>query len=176
MLPFSANKIIRDEKQIKNISHCQVGWREQGKRMSRANAAAVASRVNLPDLMTLAVSDLLWDSIVEISMVSVEKVFDVTVADEHNFAVDDFMTHNSGEWEQSADVVVMIYRDEVYDEKSPDKGCAEILVRKQRSGPLGMVPLAFRGEFSRFDNLIGGLPSWSAPAPAKVGNSRGIDF
>ncbi len=82
----------------------------------------------------------------------------------------------SGEWEQSADVVVMIYRDEVYDEKSPDKGCAELLVRKQRSGPLGMVPLAFRGEFSRFDNLIGGLPSWSAPAPAKVGNSRGIDF
>lgn len=83
---------------------------------------------------------------------------------------------DSGEWEQSADLVPMIYRDEIYNPDSPDKGCAEILVRKNRGGKLGMVPLSFRGEFSRFENLLGGLPSRSAPAPARGASARGIDF
>jgi len=83
---------------------------------------------------------------------------------------------DSGEWEQSADVVAMIYRDEVYDEKSADKGCAEILVRKNRGGETGKLALSFQGEFSRFDNLLGGLPSRSTPATAKSGMDRGISF
>lgn len=81
----------------------------------------------------------------------------------------------SGEWEQSADVVLMIYRDEVYDEKSPDKGCAELLVRKHRNGALGTVPAAFVGRHSRFESLAGGLPSKELPAPP-VRSRRGIDF
>jgi hypothetical protein len=46
-----------------------------------------------------------------------------------------------------------LYRDEVYDEDSPDKGVAEIIVAKQRNGPIGHVRLAFRGQFTRFENL-----------------------
>ena len=80
----------------------------------------------------------------------------------------------SGEWEQSADVIAMIYRDEVYSPESPDKGCAELLVRKHRGGPIGTVPLAFRGEFSRFESLSGGLPSWRSPAAPS--RSRGIEL
>ncbi|MCP3686845.1 MAG: replicative DNA helicase [Gammaproteobacteria bacterium] len=59
----------------------------------------------------------------------------------------------SGGIEQDADVILFIYRDEVYNEDSPDKGTAEILIRKQRNGPIGMVRLAFLGQYTRFENL-----------------------
>jgi len=59
----------------------------------------------------------------------------------------------SGSIEQDADVVAFIYRDEVYDPESPKKGIAEILIRKQRNGPIGEVDLAFLKEFTRFENL-----------------------
>ncbi|HEX4894833.1 MAG TPA: replicative DNA helicase [Solimonas sp.] len=62
----------------------------------------------------------------------------------------------SGGIEQDADLVVFIYRDEVYNKDSPDKGTAEILIAKQRNGPLGMVKTAFLGEFTRFENLAQG--------------------
>ncbi len=48
---------------------------------------------------------------------------------------------------------MFIYRDEVYNPESPDKGTAEILIRKQRNGPIGMVRLAFLGQYTRFENL-----------------------
>jgi replicative DNA helicase len=59
----------------------------------------------------------------------------------------------SGAIEQDADLVVFIYRDEVYNEESADKGIAEIIVAKQRNGPIGRVRLTFRGQFTRFENL-----------------------
>jgi replicative DNA helicase len=59
----------------------------------------------------------------------------------------------SGAIEQDADVVIMLYRDEVYNEKSPDKGTAEILVRKHRNGPIGDVRVAFLKETAQLANL-----------------------
>ena len=59
----------------------------------------------------------------------------------------------SGSIEQDADLIMFIYRDEVYNRESEEKGIAEIIIGKQRNGPIGRVKLAFQGNFSRFDNL-----------------------
>jgi len=61
----------------------------------------------------------------------------------------------SGSIEQDADLIMFIYRDEVYHEDSQDKGLAEIIIGKQRNGPIGKIRLTFHGHFSRFDNYAG---------------------
>ena len=60
----------------------------------------------------------------------------------------------SGAIEQDADIVIFIYRDEVYNEDSPDKGMAEIIIGKQRNGPIGSLKLTFLGRYTKFENYI----------------------
>lgn len=62
----------------------------------------------------------------------------------------------SGAIEQDADLIVFIYRDEVYNENTPDKGTAEIIIAKQRNGPIGKVRLTFLGQYTCFENFARG--------------------
>ena len=59
----------------------------------------------------------------------------------------------SGGIEQDADLITFIYRDEVYNPDSPDKGTAELIIAKQRNGPIGTVRTSFLGHLTRFENL-----------------------
>jgi len=61
----------------------------------------------------------------------------------------------SGALEQDSDMIFFIYRDEVYNEDTPDKGIAEIIIGKQRNGPIGTVKLTFLGKHTRFENYSG---------------------
>jgi replicative DNA helicase len=60
----------------------------------------------------------------------------------------------SGAIEQDADVIAFIYREEVYDPDTPRKGIADVIIAKQRNGPVGDVHLTFLGEYTKFENLI----------------------
>ncbi len=98
--------------------------------------------------------DLLWDRVVAVEADGEEEVFDLTVPGPASWLADGIVSHNSGAIEQDADLILLIYREEVYEPNTPRKGIADIIVAKQRNGPTGEVHLTFLGEFTRFENLV----------------------
>ena len=119
--------------------------------VGRDRLADVAEILDDDRLRDLATSDLLWDEIVEIEDLGEQEVYDATVEGHHSFVAEGVVLHNS--IEQDADIVGFIYRDEVYDEHSPDKGIAELIIAKHRNGQVATVRLAFLGHLTKFANL-----------------------
>jgi len=87
----------------------------------------------------------------------------------------------SGAIEQDADIVLMVHRPDYYDADSPHKGLAEVLIRKQRMGPLGAVTLCFEGEFSRFSDAdhdalrMAQAKAYAARSPRPTRRTGGFD-
>jgi replicative DNA helicase len=89
-----------------------------------------------------------WDPVASISPHSVEPVYDMEVPGHHNFVAGDIVVHNS--LEQDADVVMFIYRDELYHPETDQQNIADIMVAKHRNGPTGVVQLFFRKRLAQF--------------------------
>jgi replicative DNA helicase len=120
---------------------------------SRRVIANYAQILGDDDLKKWAESDVFWDRVVDKVAAGESDVYDLTVPGPASWLADGVVCHNSGAIEQDADLILMIYRDEVYNPESPDKGTAEIIIGKQRNGPIGKVRLAFIGNLTKFENL-----------------------
>lgn len=95
-------------------------------------------------------NNLFWDKIVKIEAAGEEEVYDMTVPQESCFLANNIVSHNSGAIEQDSDVVLMIYREDYYEEDTEKKGVTDVYIRKHRNGPVGHVELAFKKEQMKF--------------------------
>jgi replicative DNA helicase len=121
---------------------------------SRESVARYAELVDDEWLRSASVSDIFWDRILTVELVGEEDVFDLTVPDTSCWLADGVVSHNSGAIEQDADMILLIYREEVYDRQTTKKGIAEIDLVKHRNGEIGTFVLTFQGQFTRFANYV----------------------
>lgn len=122
----------------------------------QARLTRIAQMIQNHQWQSFSHSDVFWDEVEEILPLGEQPVFDATVLGTHNFVADGILVHNS--IEQDADLVAFIYRAEKYgipvDESGQStEGVAELIIGKQRNGPIGSVRLAFVNRFARFENL-----------------------
>jgi replicative DNA helicase len=165
LVPWEVAARVRDAAGKASVSHRQIasalgerycgsymlGTEERHRRFSRDRLARIAAMVNSQELSTIATSDVFWDEVIEVTPLGMQPTFDATVAGTHNFVADGIIAHNS--LEQDADVVIFLYRDEVYNRDTPDRGTAEVIVAKHRNGPIGVTHLAFLDHYTRFANM-----------------------
>ena len=149
-IPIEINERVRDLRLAQRFSHRALGWRDQGKRMSRATCAMLAERLDDEELKALAYSDVVWETIGSIVPDGTETVYDLTIGNVHNFFVDGFITHNSGSLEQEADVVAFLYRDGYYNPETSEPDLTEFIIAKHRNGPTGTLKMRFQREYTLF--------------------------
>ena len=159
-LPVEMFDEVRAAMQVQGISHRKMAalrGRSYGVSNvrfapSRALMRSYAEILGDPHLAASSESDVFWDRVVAIEQSGEEDVFDLTVPGPANWLADGIVTHNSGAIEQDADMILLIYREEVYDKNTTKKGIAEIELVKHRNGEIGTFLLTFQGQYTRFAN------------------------
>ncbi|MBI4975681.1 intein-containing replicative DNA helicase, partial [Candidatus Peregrinibacteria bacterium] len=147
--------------QVKGISQRQMALLRGTEYGGASHFAFAPSRIVVKDYAQILQSeelesycnnDLFWDKVVNISYDGVEEVFDLSVPDTSCWIAENVVSHNSGAIEQDADVVLMMYREDYYEEdiESGKKGVTDLFIRKHRNGPIGHVEMAFKKEQMKF--------------------------
>ena len=123
--------------------------------LSRGQAARVATATGSVELERLAASDVYWDQVASIQPAGHEDVYDLTVDELHNFVAGDIVVHNS--IEQDADIVLFLYREGMHNQEV-DKSQTQLIVAKNRNGPVRDIDLVFVAEQTAFREPYRGRP------------------
>jgi replicative DNA helicase len=121
---------------------------------SRAQPRSHGGRGDSSEREPPTIADVFWDRVLAITPDGEEDVFDLTVPGPACWLADGVVSHNSGAIEQEADMILLIYREEVYDRNTTKKGIAEIDLVKHRNGEIGTFLLTFQGQYTRFANYV----------------------
>lgn len=153
-----------------NISWRSLGYRDQGRRISQAWLKRVITRFSelginngrLIELAQLVNENIFWDRMKSVSSAGKQPVFDRYVPEAANFICNGIIVHNSGQLEQDADIIGMLYSTD------PDPDSKEIipvnlLIVKQRNGPRGDVPLVLHKTITRFESASRFSPTIEQP-------------
>lgn len=145
LFPLEVTSQVAHLKKVAGLSWTKLGYRCQGKRMSRSWLTEVAETLGDEGLREMAESDLNWEKVKSIKPAGGAITYDICVPGHHNFVANDILVHNSGAIEQDSDVVMFLWR--------PDENDLENLileVAKHRNGPLRSIKLRFRGDRIKF--------------------------
>jgi replicative DNA helicase len=118
--------------------------------VSRERAERLSQVVKSDILMLLAQSDVYWDQIASIEPDGETEVYDLTVPGNSNFLAGNIIAHNS--IEQDSDIVMFLYRDEVYNEATEFPNQADVIIAKHRNGPVGTISLYYEKTLTKFLN------------------------
>jgi replicative DNA helicase len=150
-VPVMQQRGITSRKLHVGLGNAYCGAALYKQNIGRERAARLAQVVGSQAIARLAESDVYWDKIVSIEPDGETDVYDLTVPGLSNFVANNIIVHNS--IEQDADVVMFIYRDDLYNENSDRPNQADILVSKHRNGPTGVITLYFKKEITQFTNM-----------------------
>ncbi|BCP07978.1 replicative DNA helicase [Mycobacterium paraintracellulare] len=118
---------------------------------SRSRLHRAAALIDDREIHALATSDVYWDTVVEMTSLGEQDVYDGTVSGTHNFVANGISVHNS--LEQDADMVILLNRPDAFERDDPRGGEADFILAKHRNGPTKTVTVAHQLHLSRFANM-----------------------